>query len=320
MKRFLCVLVVLVGGMINLPARQEVVVSELLYEPVDSNRQREVPVKVYLRKDAKSPQPVILFSHGLGGSRMNSVYLGKHWAEHGYVAVFMQHHGSDEEVWKSVGIAERMAAMKKAANLKASMDRMDDVPFVIDQLELWNKDESHALFGKLDLENIGMCGHSFGAVTTQAVMGQKFRGGRSAEEPRLDAFLAMSPSEPRMGNAAAAFGEIQKPFIGMTGTEDGNPLEPNSPPASRRKVYEVMPPGDKYELVFDGGVHSTFSDTRREKQSNDGERHHSAIQTISTRFWDAYLKQDASAKSWLQSNRAKEEKGLLIESDIWAWK
>ena len=60
------------------------------FEPIDKARKREVPVKIYLKPSAK-PQPVVLFSHGLGGSRDASPYLGKHWAEHGYIAVFVQH-------------------------------------------------------------------------------------------------------------------------------------------------------------------------------------------------------------------------------------
>ena len=40
--------------------------------------------------------PVVLFSHGLGGSREGYGYLGSYWAAHGYVAVHLQHIGSDE--------------------------------------------------------------------------------------------------------------------------------------------------------------------------------------------------------------------------------
>ena len=47
-----------------------------------------------------APVPVILFSHGLGGNREGSKFLGEHWAARGYVAVFLQHPGSDDSVWK----------------------------------------------------------------------------------------------------------------------------------------------------------------------------------------------------------------------------
>ncbi|MBM3855559.1 MAG: hypothetical protein FJ399_20795 [Verrucomicrobia bacterium] len=40
----------------------------------DSARQREIPVRVYLPAE-RTPAPVLLFSHGLGGSREGSAWL-----------------------------------------------------------------------------------------------------------------------------------------------------------------------------------------------------------------------------------------------------
>ena len=65
----------------------------------DAERKRDIPVRVYLPVE-KTPSPVVLFSHGLGGSREGNAYLGNHWAARGYVAVFIQHHGSDTSVWQ----------------------------------------------------------------------------------------------------------------------------------------------------------------------------------------------------------------------------
>src|ERR1700722_14103227 len=65
----------------------------------DSHRDRQIPVLIYLPRE-KEAQPVVLFSHGLGGSRKGSAYLGQHWSERGYVAVFLQHPGSDDSIWK----------------------------------------------------------------------------------------------------------------------------------------------------------------------------------------------------------------------------
>lgn len=293
-------------------------VQELLLDPTDSSRDRVIPIKVYLTP-AETPRPVILFSHGLGGSRNNSVYLGEYWASHGYVAVFMQHIGSDESVWKSVPLRERLSTLKQAANLQATLDRYQDVPFVIDQLEKWNKEESHPLQGKLDLEKIGLTGHSFGAVTTQGLMGQKFMGQRTFKDPRIDAFLPMSPSASRVIASERAFSDITSPVLCMTGTNDGSPIDPNQSPESRKEVYSAMPAGDKYQLVFEGAEHSAFSDRIFPGIDQRIEHHHPTIQKISTRFWDAYLKDDASAKAWLQSNAVRKD-CHLVEKDIWEWK
>jgi predicted dienelactone hydrolase len=48
----------------------------------DSARSRQIPIRVWL-PTKKEPAPVVLFSHGLGGSRENNSYLAKHWASRG---------------------------------------------------------------------------------------------------------------------------------------------------------------------------------------------------------------------------------------------
>ena len=130
----------------------------------DRQRHRDIPVRVYLPK-AKHAAPLILFSPGLGGSREGNSYLGKHWAARGYLAVFLQHPGSDTDVWKNEAPRRRMQALRKAANAHNFLLRVQDVPAVLDQLDLWNKTEGHALAGRLNLRKVGMSGHSFGAMT-----------------------------------------------------------------------------------------------------------------------------------------------------------
>src|SRR6185369_13262736 len=71
------------------------------YDWVDAARNnRPVPVKIYAPEKGAGPFPVIVFSHGLGGSREAYEYLGRHWASHGYVVAHVQHEGSDDQVWK----------------------------------------------------------------------------------------------------------------------------------------------------------------------------------------------------------------------------
>lgn len=65
----------------------------------DAARKREIPVLVYLPAGTDAA-PVVIFSHGLGGTRHGSAYLGRHWSARGYAAVFLQHPGSDDSVWR----------------------------------------------------------------------------------------------------------------------------------------------------------------------------------------------------------------------------
>jgi predicted dienelactone hydrolase len=268
----------------------------------DEKRSREIPILVYLPQD-KAPAAVVLFSHGLGGTRAGSSYLGTHWAQRGYVAVFVQHPGSDEGVWKDVRPAQRLAALQKAANLENFRLRVEDVSAVLDQLELWSKDGSHALAGRLNLGRVGMSGHSFGAVTTQAVSGQAFPMGKGFTDPRIKAAVVMSPSGPRGGvDPKKAFGEVKIPWMLLTGTKDDSPIGEASA-ASRLIVFPALPPGGKYELVLDNAEHSAFTDRELPGETHKhNPNHHRAILAVTTAFWDAYLRENSEATKWLDGD------------------
>src|SRR5688572_15177973 len=75
-------------------------VATMLADWKDSKRDRVVPVKVYFPETRSKPLPVIIFSHGLGGTREAYEYLGRAWAGNGFVSVHLQHAGSDDSVWR----------------------------------------------------------------------------------------------------------------------------------------------------------------------------------------------------------------------------
>ncbi len=267
----------------------------------DIARKREIPIRVYL-PDIKAEAPVVLFSHGLGGSREGSAFLGKHWAARGYVAVFLQHPGSDESVWQNKKPTERITAMKQAASMQNFLLRVKDVSVVLDQLEIWNKTAANILEGMIDMSRIGMSGHSFGALTTQAVGGQTVaRSGISMADHRIKAAVIMSPGSPKVGvDPRQSFGSVKIPWLLMTGTQDVSAIG-DADPESRLAVYAALPNGSKYELVLFRAEHSVF--TERALPSDSERRnpnHHKSIIALSTAFWDAYLKNDAKAKTWLE--------------------
>jgi dienelactone hydrolase len=190
----------------------------------DLERRRDIPIRIYLPQ-AMQVAPVVLFSHGLGGSREGNSYLGKHWAARGYVSVFLQHPGSDTAVWRGEAKGHRMQAMHEAASGQNFLLRVKDVPAVLDQLDHWNKTDGHVLAGRLDLRKVGMSGHSFGAVTTQAVSGQEIERGKALfTDARIAAAVIMSPSSPKRGTPQAAFGKVSLPWMLMTGTKDTAPI------------------------------------------------------------------------------------------------
>lgn len=283
------------------------------FSVTDAKRDRTLPVRAYLPKSTK-PSPVILFSHGLGGSCDNNPYLGNHWAKRGYVVVFIQHPGSDEKVWKDAAGPERMDAMKQAASLENFLARAKDVPAVIDALTKFNGESGHPLKGLLDLEHLGMSGHSFGANTTQSVSGQAFARDRVPFlEPRIDASVMMSPSPPAMGDPAAAFSPIKIPCLLMTGTRDDSPIG-NSSAADRLKVFPHLQQAPAWQVVFDQATHMAFGERDLKGNEPRNPRYHRAILALSTAFWDAELKGDVKAKEWLNGDGAK---SVLVLGDKW---
>lgn len=281
---------------------------------------RTIPVRVFLPA-GKDPAPVILFSHGLGGSREGSNFLGRHWSSRGYVTVFLQHPGSDNSVWQGRKPREILPALKKAANATEYAHRISDVKGGLDALAKRNTDPADPLHHRLNLDHVGMSGHSFGAVTTQAVSGQQAGLGilsREVHDPRIKAAIPMSPSPATGVDPARSFGKVTLPWLLMTGTRDSAPSGITSTtPEDRLKVYPALPPGDKYELVLDGAEHSAFTEhSLRGEGPARNPNHHRVILATSTAFWDAYLKNDASAKAWLKTDA----RSVMENADRWQYK
>lgn len=277
---------------------------------------RVVPIKVYFPVNTPGPRPVILFSHGLGGSREAKQYLGEFWASHGYVCVHMQHKGSDESIWRDVPPRDRVRALKRAIKVPAnSINRPLDVTFVIDQLEKLNRDPDSPWHNRLDLEHIGLAGHSYGAFTTVAIAGQVFSDKRGREfdvrDPRVDAVIAMSPQAPKdPAQYDLSFAKIKIPVFYMTGTKDTSMIQPDVTADDRRVAYDHTPgPAeggpDVYLVTFTDGDHMIFSDkstrlSRVRPGRTDNAVFHPFIKDASLAFWNAYLMGDEQAKAWLR--------------------
>lgn len=281
-------------------------VEVLRYDWFDSKRSRPVPVKIYYSKASPGSLPVILFSHGLGGSREGYEYLGRYWAAHGYASVHLQHLGSDASVWQEKPLTELKGNLRQAAaKPDNAVNRPLDVSFAIDQLEALNR-EAGPLKGRLDLAHIGVAGHSFGAFTALAVAGQVFvlPGDReiSYADPRVQAAIAMSAPVPARKNLFdRSFARIKIPVLHMTGTEDYSPIG-ETLPAERRVAYDHIRGAEQFLLTLNGGDHSVFSGVAPKVSPEREQRFKALICESSTAFWDACLRGDAPAGARLRND------------------
>lgn len=307
-------------------------VQSLLLDWTDPARDnRAVPVKVYFPSPEQSPGtpgntpstsaplPIIIFSHGLGGSREGYIYLGEHWASHGYVVIHPQHLGSDTEVWK--GQKEPLKAMRESIrDPQNALNRPKDVTFIIDRLALLNTSEG-PLKGRLDATRIGISGHSFGAFTTLSSAGQTLMGplGRSMNlgDKRIKSAIAMSPQPPSKplpdDRLHEPYDTITIPMLHMTGTEDKSVVS-DTTPQQRRIPFDHTRNAPAYLLTLTGGDHMVFSGRRRgeidrllgQGRRDDAGKRDDHFRTLildsSTAFWDATLKNSDKAAEHLHDN------------------
>jgi predicted dienelactone hydrolase len=296
------------------PAKGQFEVGTQRIDWQDKKRDREVPVKIYYPKNATSSVPVIIFSHGLGGSRDGYIYLGNEWASHGYVSVHVQHHGSDTAVLRTAMTGGLQEAIKP---VNAS-NRVVDIYFAIHELERMNQ-EPGPLRGRLDLQHIGVAGHSYGAWTTLVVGGEVIiqeegheYNRTSVRDPRIKAMIPMSAPVPEKTHLDEAFGAINLPCLHMTGTLDDSPIA-ETKAADRRIPFDHMTAkvADEYLLTFNGGDHMVFSGRLSQRSSRAGHDQifQKFIDESSTAFWDAYLKGNQAAKDYLRDGDFKTELG-----------
>lgn len=142
----------------------------------DASRNRAVPVRLYWPQQARreAPVPLVVFSHGIGGSRLGYSYLGRHWAAQGWASMHLQHVGSDRALWfgNPLGLIGRL---REAARDSEAMDRALDLRFALDRL--LDPALQHPLLGRpaeaIDPRRIVAAGHSYGANTTLLAAGAR---------------------------------------------------------------------------------------------------------------------------------------------------
>lgn len=255
--------------------------------------------------EAEAALPVVVFSHGLGGSRLGYGFLGRAWAEHGYLSLHPSHR---ENVPFGAAEAERpslstLRAMKEAIDDPRNWEaRPRDVATVIDSLSGL---QLPALAGKLDASRIAVAGHSYGAYTALLCAGAGIRlDGATSDfrERRAQAFIALSPpGNGSRGLEAASWAAITAPVLCVTGTEDRG--FQGQPPEWREESFRALPPPEKTLVVVDGAEHFTFSGGRPRLPADPA--HLRDIVAATLWFLDRHLKGDPRAFPLLAGSRVE---------------
>jgi predicted dienelactone hydrolase len=273
----------------------------------DAARNRDLHLRIFYPV-TQGKYPVIVFSHGAGGSQNCCESLTRHWATYGYVTLQPTHDDSIVQRRKSGDEALRFPqAVREALKNPALWEsRPQDISFLLSALPDLQK-RVGGLGDKLDLSRIGIGGHSMGAYTAEALGGALVdlpgHPATSFSDPRAKAILCLSPQGPgQFGLAARSFDTIGLPFMGITGSLDS--LGPVASPAWHKIPFERSQPDDKYELFIEGANHISFitAETLLPARSSQAAAILGYTNSASLAFWDAYLKDDPAAKQFLQSD------------------
>lgn len=123
--------------------------------------------------------PLIIFSHGQAAIRWQSTYLTVLLASHGYVVASTDHEGG------TLFDVVRGQLQNVAVGVET---RPVDVTYLLNRLSRLKEDDP--LFGLIDVEKIGVTGHSFGALTSLRVAAMDKRVKAIVPQAPVDANIA----------------------------------------------------------------------------------------------------------------------------------
>ena len=234
---------------------------EIDFDWVDAGRERPVPARLYWPQDARGAVPLVVFSHGIGGSRRGYTYLGRHWASHGYASLHVQHVGSDSALWGGNPLAV-VSRLQAAAQEREAIARVKDVRFALDRvIEL----APAQLGAEIDARRVVAAGHSYGANTSLLAVGARVARGEQwleFRDPRFTAAVVIS-APPFYGenNLASVLGRVAVPTLHVTATEDVIQIPGyRSGAMDRLAVFDAVADRRKLLVVYEGGSHSIFTD------------------------------------------------------------
>ncbi len=195
---------------------------------VESPEARDVPVD-----GADAPYPLVVFAHGLSGSRRQSASFALHLASHGYIVA-------------SPDFPLSNLATPGGPRLLGVLQQPGDVSFVVDALRRRSNTAGDRFEHAIDGEAVAVSGHSLGGLTALLTVFGPHR------DERMKAALAFAP--PACFLTREVVGDTSVPVMVIGGSLD---LIVNR--ASFRNGYEVAR-APKYYVELVGGNHISFAD------------------------------------------------------------
>lgn len=223
--------------------------------------------------DAEKPWPVIIFSHGFGSMIEFSTAQLENLASHGYVVIGIDHSYDCMAAFlpnnKIILQNKHFGGSKFSYVNKRVYTWIEDVRFVLDIIHHLAKADPIGRFSeKLDLNKIGMFGHSMGGATTVNIcrLDDRVKAGVSLDGPLLGGEEIITPfKKPFMFFLAEdTFQRFKIPFSDQElQKKKVNPEDE----LEAKKRYEFYIPHlcclmgkNVYHATLKGSAHQTFCD------------------------------------------------------------
>jgi dienelactone hydrolase len=211
--------------------------------PEDLGSLQTRSVKDAAPRDDGTQFPVVVFSHGKGGIRQQSTFYTVFLASHGYVVASPDHTG--DTVVDLLRELKTNGDVTPAPVLEALVDRPYDVSTVLDGLESLGDDPLGPL---VDMDRVGVTGHSFGALTSFIV---------ATTDARIDVVVGQTPTSHEVVElqSRGLMAELKEPaLVQSAGLDRTLPEDTNAQP-----LYENVGSEKAWLTLFKGG-HFTYSD------------------------------------------------------------
>lgn len=206
------------------------------------------PVMVYLAQNpTASPAPILILSHGFGGSELGLAALARDAANASFDTYVIGHRETGRSALHDVMAASDVIGelTKAVSATQGNALRQMDLDALIAHLG--------ADFSAAPLRVMG--GHSMGAQLTMIEAGAKTRINVAGKD-RFDAYIALSFQGPGHVFPADAWGMITKPTLLITGTED---RALTGDYTTRLPAFDGLPDGQATLAIIDGAKHRDLS-------------------------------------------------------------
>jgi len=293
---------------------------------------RRVPIKLHLPTGV-GPYPVVIISHGAGGNWDTHYAQAHHLASHGFAVLCLEHVGSNSERMKT---SPRLMRNLKEMIYDSTevLGRPADIRFAVDQIAEWNVSDPK-LRGRLDLNKIGVMGHSFGAFTVMVVGGmrpalnwirpQVGTGsglGPSLLDGRIKCGVALSPQAPgEPFFLEESYRSLSIPLLGISGTKDKQ--QSGEAPIARYHAFELWPKmnGQNFFIWLTNAGHLDFSDSTGGDQQGLRSSTRADVQTVvraaTLRFFNSCLKSKGEKDGGLSAESLRPYlKGAISDLEV----